>query len=155
MVFEKKYTAEEIAGALARNDGMVYKAAEELDCTPKTIYVRLKKNEQLQQIKEHYDGLVDDEAESQLKQAIEDGEPWAVQFRLKHKAHGRGYAERKEISGPGGEPIQSQEQVAEMTAEEAMEIAQVLVDNDVEGELEEKADNVEQLEDFNDKEDTG
>jgi hypothetical protein len=47
-----------------------------------------------------------DHAESSLYRAVLDGEAWAVQFYLKTQAKDRGYSERQEHTGAGGQVIQ-------------------------------------------------
>lgn len=46
-----------------------------------------------------------DNAESALYRAILQGEPWAVKWLLATKGKSRGYVERQEVTGQGGEPL--------------------------------------------------
>lgn len=93
-----KFTQAEVIEALRATKGMVYLAAEKLDCDPKTIYNYRDRYPAVRAAMESEDGKIDDIAETKLYQALLAGESWAVQFRLRTKGKGRGYTERTEHS---------------------------------------------------------
>ena len=64
-----------------------------------------------------------DVAENRVVTAVNSGERWAVTFYLKTKGRKRGYAERQEIVGADGQPIQITDPLAELSKEELMKIA--------------------------------
>lgn len=84
---------------------MVYVAARQMGCSPDTIKARLAKSKKLRAIKEAEEELVLDTSELKLKQAILNGEPWAIKFALATKGKNRGYVERTEHTGEGGGAI--------------------------------------------------
>jgi hypothetical protein len=85
-----------IEDAIRECHGMVYVAAERIGCSPNTIKAHIKKNARLRAVLEEQDGLVNDLAEMKLFEAICNGDPWAIQFRLRTRARDRGYAEHVE-----------------------------------------------------------
>ncbi len=99
-----RYSDAKLEAALRKCQGMVYVAAKALGCSPNTIKARLEKSERLRAIVEAESEYVDDVAEMRLAQAIFNGEPWAIKYRLSTKAKGRGYTEKQEVehSGPAG-----------------------------------------------------
>jgi hypothetical protein len=100
MAKNDKYTTEQVIAALHKTRGMVYLAADELHCSPKTVYNYINRYAAVRTVVAHEDGRVDDTAELGLASAILRGEPWAITFRLKTKGKGRGYVERNEIVFP-------------------------------------------------------
>ena len=93
----EKFTPEEVIEAAKECKGMAYKMAEYLGCVAKTVYNYRDRYPEVAEAMEHQDGVVDDLAEMKLLEAIKNGEPWAIRFRLKHKGHGRGYTDRKQL----------------------------------------------------------
>lgn len=75
---------------------MVYLAAKMLKCDPGTVYNYRNRYPQVSQLIEDLDNEMDDIAESALRQALLQGEAWAVCFRLKTKGKHRGYVEKSE-----------------------------------------------------------
>lgn len=94
---KEKYTAEQVVTALRATKGMVYIAAERLGCEPKTVYNYADRYVSVKDEIAKQDGVVDDTAELKLIQAIHNGEPWAIKYRLSTKGRNRGYVERSEI----------------------------------------------------------
>lgn len=92
---------EQIIRALRENDGMVYLAAEAMGVSHKVIYRRAETNEEIADILEREQGKIDDMAESKLKKAIEEEEPWAVQFRLGQGPR-RKFKDRKDHTSSDG-----------------------------------------------------
>ena len=103
-----RYPTELIAQALHESCGMVYVAARRIGCSSTAIYDRMKDHQELRQIVEEYRGVMIDEAEIKLKDAVLNGEPWAIQLVLRGPGKVRGYAERAEITGGGGKSIASE-----------------------------------------------
>lgn len=94
---KEKFTAEEMVMALRATKGMVYIAAERLGCEPRTVYNYAERYALVKDEIAKQDGVVDDTAELKLIQAIHNGEPWAIKYRLSTKGKSRGYIERSEI----------------------------------------------------------
>ena len=91
-----KFTPAKIAKVLHDTKGMVYVAAQRLGCAPATIYNAINKYPTVKAAKESEEGVVLDAAELHVITAINNGEPWALQFVLKTKGKNRGYVERTE-----------------------------------------------------------
>lgn len=106
---KQRYSTKRIISELVATQGLVSLAAENLGCTPMTIYNRAKAEPEIQQaIDNSRDNLLD-RAELALRAAVIDREPWAVSLVLKTLGRGRGYGEvvRNEHAGaPGGPPIE-------------------------------------------------
>lgn len=101
-----RYTDKQITDALIKNKGMVYVAALDIGCSPQTVRDRLAKSEKLRAVAESERGKMTDTAELKLANAIENGEPWAVQFYLKTQGKERGYTERTEHAHSGSSPFE-------------------------------------------------
>ena len=84
---------------------MVYLAARKLGCAPVTIYARAKTTQAVAQAIVDSRGEVVDIAEQKLRQAILNGEPWAIALALRTIGKERGYTERQEVTGAEGGPI--------------------------------------------------
>lgn len=97
----RHHSLAEVKSALVARHGCVYLAAESLGLWPSAIYARIKRSPELQHLLELYDGRRTDVAELKLEQAIQNGEPWAIQFQLKTKGRHRGYVERQEVETHG------------------------------------------------------
>lgn len=99
------YSAEQIIDALKATKGMIYLAADRLGCSHNTIYNYAKRYASVKAELEKQDGVVNDTAELKLFQAIHNGEPWAIKYRLSTKGKDRGYVERQEITTPADDPF--------------------------------------------------
>jgi hypothetical protein len=91
-----RYTDKQLAEALRASRGMVYVASKRLGCSDNTVRDRLRRSRALQAVVEDARGLLLDVAELKLAQAVEAGDPWAIQFTLKTRGKDRGYVERCE-----------------------------------------------------------
>jgi hypothetical protein len=100
MARSKAYTNAAIIGALTTQSGLVFLAARTLGCSTQTIYARAKVSREVSDCITYQRGLLVDTAEAKLRQAVNDGSPWAVQFVLKTLGKDRGYVERHEYTGP-------------------------------------------------------
>lgn len=125
----RRRSSAEIIEALKATRGMVYLAAERLGCSHELIYDRIRTDPAVKEMVEHLAGQVNDITEGKLFEAIENGEPWAIRFRLSQKAKDRGYGEKVELTGPGegplrftfrfdGDPESASEAAAERTRED-------------------------------------
>ena len=101
MARKPKYTAAQIIQALTETTGMIYLAARKLGCSHTTIYNYAKRHPTVQKAIDANRGELLDHAESKLRDAIMEGESWAVQFALRTIGRDRGYVERLEqqVSG--------------------------------------------------------
>lgn len=94
----ERYEMEQIIEASKACKGMVYKMAEYLGCTARTVYNYRDKYPEIADSIHHENQIVGDTAELQLFRAIQDGEQWAIQFYLKNKGQLRGYVESRQVS---------------------------------------------------------
>lgn len=101
----QKYTNAQILDAIKSVNGMVYLAARSIGCDPQTIYNRMNKYPTIRQAVDNARGEVVDIAEQKFRQAITNGEPWAVAMALKTLGKNRGYVERSESVNIEGKPL--------------------------------------------------
>ena len=103
---KQRYTEQQIIDALKATNGLISLAARQLGCERQTIYNRAKNNKKIRGcIKNSREELVDS-AELALRAAVIGREAWAIAFTLKTLGKSRGYVERQEISGKGGNSVQ-------------------------------------------------
>ena len=102
MADRQHWTAAQVVEALTKNKGMVYYAAKSLGCSHTTIYNYAKRYASVREAMEAQDGEFVDTAELKLRQAVINGESWAVLFALRTKGKERGYVERSEVTGKDG-----------------------------------------------------
>ena len=102
-----KVTEEQIEAALWAEDGLITHAAVRLGITRAGLRARLDKR------KDYYDAIIAearesvvDSAERCVKDRIADGDLGAAQFMLRTIGRKRGYAERTEITGADGGPVE-------------------------------------------------
>ena len=93
------YTAEMMIQTLRRTKGMVYLAAEALNCHPQTVYNYIARHPTVKAAWEAESGKMLDVGEMKLYEAVLNGESWGVQFLLRTKGKHRGYVERTEHTG--------------------------------------------------------
>ena len=101
----RKYTAEQMIDALAESMGMISPAARKLGCSRDTIRRYLAEDAEIAQAIADEREATTDLAENKLRDAIIRGEAWAICFYLKCQGKSRGYVERAELTGSGGEPV--------------------------------------------------
>jgi len=97
----ERYSTDKIIAALKATNGLVYLAARQVGCTPKTIYTRAKSCVAIRQAIEDSRGELIDLSELKLRAAVLNGEPWAVALVLKTLGKDRGYVERQEVNSSG------------------------------------------------------
>ena len=102
-----KVTDEQIEAALWAEDGLITHAATRLGISRVSLRERLDKR------KAHYDAIIAearegvvDLAERCVKDRIDAGDLGAAQFMLRTIGRRRGYAERTEITGADGGPVE-------------------------------------------------
>jgi hypothetical protein len=93
-----RYTTAVLANALQEAHGLVYVAAAQLGCRAETIKVRLAQSPEIRRVQDEAKGRLLDQTEQRLYDAIEAGDPWAIQFFLKTQGKSRGYVERQEVA---------------------------------------------------------
>ena len=101
----RKFTPEDIIGALEQSRGLIAPAARALGCSRATIRSYIDEYAEVAQAKLDQREAVPDMAENSLYEAIRRGEAWAVCFYLKCVAKDRGYVERAELTGGNGAPV--------------------------------------------------
>ncbi len=104
-----RFTAQQVADALAQAKGFVSVAARNLGCADNTVRNYMERYAVCKQaVKDARESMIDI-AEGRLYQNINSGDNTAIIFFLKTQAKHRGYIERyeqkTEISGPNGDDI--------------------------------------------------
>lgn len=94
-----------IINALISSGGMVTMAARRLGIARQTIHARAQRSPQIKEAIAAAREEMLDEAETQLRRAVGQGEPWAVCFALKTIGRQRGYVERTELAHSAQETI--------------------------------------------------
>ena len=102
----RKFTPEDIIGALEQSRGLIAPAARALGCSRATIRSYIDEYSAVAQAKLDQEEAVKDMAENALYAAILRGEAWAICFYLKCRAKDRGYVERAELTGTNGGRVQ-------------------------------------------------
>ena len=102
---EKLLTPEKIIKGLIVHKGLIYKTAEYLGCSAKTIYNYMREYPEIKEVVDEQRQLLVDTAEASLLRAIQEGEGWAVALALKTLGKDRGYVERQEITGKDGSDL--------------------------------------------------
>jgi hypothetical protein len=105
MAGKPRYTPAQVIAALKKSKGMVFIAAKRLRCDPETIYNYCRRYPAVDRVKQAQRGEMVDLAETRLLQAIQKGEPWGIALCLKTIGKDRGYVERQEVGGEGGQPL--------------------------------------------------
>lgn len=100
-----KYSHEKIAQAIRESHGLISLAARRLGCSDNTIYKRVKRSAELRELVDQARAEMIDLAEAKLRQAVLDGQPWAIALTLRTIGKVRGYTERQEITGVNGEAM--------------------------------------------------
>lgn len=94
----------DIKKAIEGSGGYISEIARRLKCDWHTADKYIKEFELSEDLIVE-DERATDRAEIKLMQAIEDGEIAAIIFRLKTKGKKRGYVERQEVTGAGGDKV--------------------------------------------------
>ena len=106
MAGKPQYTAVQFIAAIPGSGGIISSICQTVGCSWGTAKRYIDQHPNV--TKAYRDELetILDKAESMLIKAIEDGDLESVKWYLARKGKHRGYAERQEISGPDGNPIQ-------------------------------------------------
>lgn len=94
----------DIKKAIQGSGGYISEIARRLKCDWHTADKYIKEFELTEDLMVE-DERATDRAEIKLMEAIEDGEIAAIIFRLKTKGKKRGYVERQEVTGAGGDKV--------------------------------------------------
>jgi hypothetical protein len=94
----------DIKKAIQGSGGYISEIARRLKCDWHTADKYIKEFELTEDLQIE-DERATDRAEIKLMEAIEDGEIAAIIFRLKTKGKKRGYVERQEVTGAGGDKV--------------------------------------------------
>ncbi len=105
MARTQEYTDESMIVALRQTKGMVYDAADIVGCCADTIYERAKESPAVKEAMKRERGKFVDKCQRKLDDAVEAGEPWAIQMGLKTLGKDRGFVEREERTGKDGAPL--------------------------------------------------
>jgi hypothetical protein len=98
MASRPRYTTQQMIDALTATRGLVYLAAQRLQCDPDTVMNYCKKYPSVEAAKQQARGALLDMAEAKLFLAVQRNEPWAITFCLKTIGRSRGYGERLDLS---------------------------------------------------------
>jgi hypothetical protein len=101
----QRLSVEQVADALRESRGLVSIAARRLGTSRANVYKYRDRHPAVRQALDDARDERVDLAESKLDEAIERGDPWAVSLTLRTIGRGRGYGDRVEHTGAGGQPI--------------------------------------------------
>jgi hypothetical protein len=93
----KRYTCEQVAQALKANKGLICLAAAKLGCTRRTLSNYLHRYPSLHEVIAECREHRLDMGEQRLDEAVERGDPWAVQFFLRMQGKHRGYCDKMQV----------------------------------------------------------
>ncbi len=97
------HTTDKVIEAIRATRGKIHLAAKKLRISDKTIYALRKEHSEIDEAILEEKEVMLDVAEDMLRLAVEDREPWAIQFILKTQGRDRGYNEKLSIQH-GGDP---------------------------------------------------
>jgi len=135
MANTNKVTDEQIIQALRANHGFKSQACKSLEkqlnitFSASAMSQRIAKSQKIQDALNEMMVADLDFVENKLWTLINGGNTAAVLFYLKTKGKDRGYAERREITGANGTPIQMTDPLAGLTKEEMMKIVGLTATN--------------------------
>lgn len=108
---QQRFTNDQVADALRTTAGLRSAAAALLECSPSTVKRYIDRSEMLARIENEIVERNLDLAECGLLDAINAGNLTAIMFYLKTKGKHRGYAERHQIEGKNGAPVEVKAQL--------------------------------------------
>jgi hypothetical protein len=120
MAKRHRYTAQQVIDALHATRGLVYLAAQRLQCDPDTIMNYCKRYPTVEQAKHDARGALLDLAEAKLFLAVQRDESWAIAFCLKTIGRSRGYGEHLDLN------VSIQAAAAKVAAEFGLSAQEVL-----------------------------
>lgn len=99
-----RHSFQAVKAAIIEASGSISGAAKALGLHRSSLWLRIQKDERLERVLHQAREELVDLAESKLKEAIEDGAPWAISLALKTLGKGRGYVERVETEDKSPAP---------------------------------------------------
>lgn len=99
MANPERYTCEQVIDAIKETRGLISVAARRLGCSDSCIHGYAERHPTVRAAIEDARALMCDMAEGKLFGAVQNSEPWAIQFYLKTQGRSRGYGDRIEHSG--------------------------------------------------------
>lgn len=108
MVKYPEYTNAQVIAALESSAGIVSAAAMKLGCSGQTVRNYMAREAEIREARDNIREENLDLAETKLLMGIKSGNMTSVIFFLKTQGKARGYIEGREIQGPGGGPIQTE-----------------------------------------------
>ena len=103
--YPTKKEIDRIADAVRKGDGLQSTTAKQLNISRQVFRDWMKKYPVIVKALDDAKELMLDVAECQLHKEIKKGRAWAICFYLKTQGKARGYIERQEVTGAGGDPI--------------------------------------------------
>ena len=126
MAAREQYTAEQVAQAIIKAQGILVGAAQALGCSRQTVDNYIKKYKTAKDAYQEANEITIDFVESALLKNIKKGDTTAMIFFLKTKAKHRGYVERQEMTGKDGGPVQTESTVkpdlSKLTVDELLQL---------------------------------
>ncbi len=105
----EKINRKELITVIYKKQGILSQVAREMGVTLPTIYNYRDKYKSVAaaiiSARDTFDVELVDEGEIKLREAVRNGEAWAVKYVLSTKGKRRGYVERQEITGADNEPL--------------------------------------------------
>lgn len=117
------YTPEQVAQALARNEGWIGLTAKELGCTPETVTRYCRTYPEVQKVRDLATEVQGDNAEKTLQELIRDKNVAAVIFYLKTRQKHRGYTEKTTLEVV---PHPLQQRLTELCAAQGIDVTELL-----------------------------
>jgi hypothetical protein len=123
---KREHTAQRIIKAITETQGLLTLAAQRSGIGYRTICRYVAEYPSVRQAADDARERMIDFAESKLYSKIKDGDTVSILFYLKTKGKSRGYIERQEVTGEGGQPISKETNVTYKI--DAKEIARAIVE---------------------------
>jgi hypothetical protein len=121
-----KTNAEEVARTLRETNGLVALAARKLGVSRKAILQYVDSNPEVREALEQARELSLDVAEGKLMTAVNQGDPWAVQFTLKTLGRKRGFGDVVETIHSGKVEVTTKLDLSDLSDTALAELASVL-----------------------------
>jgi len=100
---------EQLINSIWKARGKVSLVARDLGVAVRTVYYYAERYATVQNAldvaREHWEEGFLDTAELKLRDAVYDGQAWAIKYTLSTKGKERGYVERSEVTGKDGDDI--------------------------------------------------
>lgn len=103
---KQELSAEDVAAAITKSQGLMTVAARILRANPATVYDYINRYPICKQAQLDAREKMGDTAETKLFEAIKRGDFPAISLYLRTVHKQRGYVERQEVTGENGAPIQ-------------------------------------------------